>query len=227
MAGYTGYDFYLDGVLLPVTPSSLTIKTPGQSTTFDVINYSEISELKSPGLREISFEFSLPNNPENLPFAKSGAQPPRYYIEKIEQLNHGKRTFQFIINRKTPQGVRLDDTNITVSIWDFQTKEDAEDGNDFKASIVLKEFPKHTTQFITVTNGTTSVKKTTDDNRWATTGVPKTYTIKTGDTLYNIGRTYYNNGNAWKKIAQMNGITDQYNIKVGTVLSMPEYFGVL
>ena len=44
------YEFYMDGVRLPVTPSSLTIKISNQNKTINLINEGQVNVLKSPGL---------------------------------------------------------------------------------------------------------------------------------------------------------------------------------
>jgi nucleoid-associated protein YgaU len=48
------------------------------------------------------------------------------------------------------------------------------------------------------------------------------YTVKSGDTLYDIAQAYYGDGNRWQEIAQANGI-DVNNpiIVVGSKLNIP------
>ena len=64
-----GYDFYFGQYRLPVTPASLTIKTPSLNQTVTLINQGEINIVKPQGLREISFSFMLPN--QKYPFVKT------------------------------------------------------------------------------------------------------------------------------------------------------------
>ena len=53
------YQFYLDGVQLPVAPSKLQLKIKNQNKTMALINESEVNVLKLPGLTEISFDFII------------------------------------------------------------------------------------------------------------------------------------------------------------------------
>jgi len=48
------------------------------------------------------------------------------------------------------------------------------------------------------------------------------YTVKSGDTLYDIAQAYYGDGNRWQEIGQANGI-DVNNpiIVVGSKLNIP------
>lgn len=52
-------------------------------------------------------------------------------------------------------------------------------------------------------------------------GPKDTYTIKSGDSLWNIAVKYYNNGSMWTKIADANGIKDPRRIQPGQKLTIP------
>ena len=54
------YEFYMDGMRLPVTPSALTIKTANQNKTINLINEGQVNVLKTvcAGLRRRMGTFS-------------------------------------------------------------------------------------------------------------------------------------------------------------------------
>ena len=62
------YEFYMDGVLLPVTPGALTIKVANQNKTINLINEGQRNIIKTAGLSKISFSALLPNR--EYPFAR-------------------------------------------------------------------------------------------------------------------------------------------------------------
>ena len=62
------YSFYMDGVLLPVTPETLQLKIKGRNETVTLMDQGEVNVLKSPGLTEVSFDALLPN--VRYPFAE-------------------------------------------------------------------------------------------------------------------------------------------------------------
>ena len=53
------YLFYLDNMLLPITPSKLSTKIGGNNKTMELANSGEINLIKFPKLTEYSFEFEL------------------------------------------------------------------------------------------------------------------------------------------------------------------------
>ncbi len=191
----SGYDFYLDKILLPVTPEKLTIKINSQNKTVNLINEGEINILKVPGLTDIDFEFIIPQ--AKVPYAKytSGFKAAKYYLDKLESMKVNKTKFQFIVSRVMPNGNSLFSTNIKVVIEDYKIIEDADDGFDVKIKISLKQWKDWGTKTvkITVSNSKPKAKKKTypsyDDEDEEVEDTPKTY--KQGDLVNFHGGTHY------------------------------------
>ena len=53
----------------------------------------------------------------------------------------------------------------------------------------------------------------------------KTYTVKSGDTLFKIAEQFYNDGNKWEKIAKKNGNIKPQELQVGQTLTIPNSQG--
>lgn len=51
--------------------------------------------------------------------------------------------------------------------------------------------------------------------------VSSTYVVQKGDTLWSIARRTYGDGQRWREIAQVNGISDPAKLRVGQTLAMP------
>ena len=113
------YNCYLDGVLMPQTPAALSLKIKGKNTTLTLLNEGEINILKSPGLTEIELTLVFP--------MLEGKLPPTHYLALLEKLKTEKKTTQFILTRSTPDGKLLFDTNIKVSLEDYEQQENAAD----------------------------------------------------------------------------------------------------
>ena len=91
-----GYDFYIDGLLLPITPGSIDTKIGNKNKIVTLLNGEELNLLKKPKLTEFDFDCTLPS--ENYPAVKSFV-PPITVLNKLEDLKKNKKSFQFIIIR--------------------------------------------------------------------------------------------------------------------------------
>lgn len=221
------YNFYIDGVLLPVTPSKLQLKINNANKKIILINEGEVNLLKSPSLTDIEFDVLLPN--QNYPFAvyPNGYQPSVFYTEKLKELKKGKKSFQFKVTRTTPNGKMLFTNDITVSLESYTLKEDAKNyGMDVLASIKLKEFKKFETTVFKVKEDKKVAKKVTQNNSEGSPAQnkPKTYTVVKGDSLWKIAKQFYGDGSKYTKIynANKDKVKNPNLIYPGQVLTIPE-----
>lgn len=203
------YKFYLDGVILPITPSSLSLKINNQNETINLINHGEVNILKNAGLSEFDFEFIIPQS--NYPFANVQYKNAAYYLEKLESLKVSKRPFRFTVSRKTPSGGILFDTDMSVSLEEYTVDENAANGRDITVSVSLKQYRAYHTKKIPlpVTNTSTAKKvvpPTTSAPRAPGPTQPKkrTYTVVRGDCLWKIAKRFLGNGLRWTEIYNLN-----------------------
>lgn len=218
------YEFFLDGVQLPVAPPKLDTKIMNKNKTITLINEGEVNILKTAGLTELSFDVLLPN--AKYPFAvyPNGYQPASYYLDKLEKLKVNKESFQFIATRSKPNGDLLFDTNIKVTLEEYEIKEDAENGFDVEVAIQLKQYRDYGTKKLvvkTVSTGPKTTKKVTTTNVRPSSKVPpKTHTVKPSDTLWAICKKQLGDGSKYLEIAKLNGIKNPDVIKVGQVIKL-------
>lgn len=146
----TGYDVYLGKVLLPVTPSKIVTKINNKNETVKLINDSEVSILKQPGLTDFQFTAIIPQ--VKYPFAKYNGSfvDAIAYLDYFAYLKQNRLPFQLIISRYLPSYKFLFDTNITVSLEDYKVTEDAKKGFDLDVEIKLKEWKYYGTKIINV-----------------------------------------------------------------------------
>ncbi|HEK4808941.1 TPA: LysM peptidoglycan-binding domain-containing protein [Clostridioides difficile] len=200
------YDFYLDGVQLPITPGKLEIKTTNKNKTVDLINDGEVNILKTPGLSEISFEAEFTHN--KLPFCRGQFRDVQFFLSKLELLKTDCKPFQFIVSREMG-GKVLFNTNIKVSLEEYAISEDAENGSDTKVAIKLKQYRDYSTKKLVLAppkneTGRPNVKiepKRVDSVNATNT---KTYTVKAGDSLWSICQKQLGNGSLYKKVYELN-----------------------
>ena len=144
------YSIYLDKVLLPIAPKSIKIGFSSQNKTLNLINDGEINILKDPGLLDIEFDAMLPNTKYPFSIYKDGFESADKFIDKINKLKTDKKPFQFIVTRTRPDGTPLFNTNIKVSLEEYEINEDAEEGFDVILSIKLKQYKPFGTKKIKI-----------------------------------------------------------------------------
>lgn len=194
------YYLYLDKVLLPLAPSELTLKINNQNKTMNMINDGQINILKDAGLTDIEFEVTIPQVPYPFAYYKSGFKRAAHFLNKFEQLKVKKDPFQFIVTRTMPDGKLLFDTNMKVSMEEYQIKENKEEGFDLIVSIKLKQYREYGTKranikFAQGKPKATVKKARSQESSPAPKKTSKTHTVKRGDTLWAICKRYYGKAN--------------------------------
>lgn len=202
------YQFYMDGMLLPVTPGAMTLKVANQNKTVTLINEGEINILKLPGLSKISFNALLPN--KEYPFAQyeSGFQNAHYYMDKLELLKTKCLPFQFQVIRTDDRGEMLmDSLDMQVSLEEYELEENAEEYEfDVMAKIELKQYKTYGTKTIEFKKTETTTEATVTEKRDTSTA-PKTtggYTVVSGDNLWDIARVKLGDGSRMNEIYELN-----------------------
>lgn len=200
------YDFYLDGVQLPITPGKLEVKVTNKNKTVDLINAGEVNILKISGLSEFSFEAEFTHN--KLPFYRGVFKDVQFFLSKLELLKTDCKSFQFIISRELC-GKVLFNTNRKVSLEEYNIVEDAENGSDVKVAIKLKQYKDYSTKKLvpaTPKNETGRPNVKIEPKRVDSINAPnsKTYTVKAGDSLWSICQKQLGNGSLYKKVYELN-----------------------
>lgn len=228
------YSFYLNKILYPVSPSKLSIKINNKNKTLTLINDGEINILKTPGLSEVTFNLLLPN--VKYPFARYKSNHFRqaeYYLNKIEKLKTSGEPFRFMVVREMQSGDELFDTNMRVSLEDYEIIEDAENGSDIIVSIKLKQYKKYGTKTVTIvepvvvnttaavaTPQTITASPPVEIRPVETPPTPQNYTVVEGDCLWNICKQYLGDGNKCWDIAALNNISNPNLIYPGQVITL-------
>lgn len=209
------YSFFMKDMSLPVAPAKLQLKVKNKNKTIELINLGEVNMLKAPGLTDISLDMLIPGT--NLPFAHypDGFKEQSYYLGLLEQMKVGKEPFQFIVSRFSPGGRFLYDTNIKVSLEDYTIKESASEGMDLIVSVKLKQYKDYGTKKITVDAQAQTAQVETPR---PAPEPARTYTVKSGDTLWGICKKMLGDGSMYPEVAELNDIANPNLIYPGQVI---------
>lgn len=205
---YNGYDFYFniggEVLTLPITPAELTISSGSNNKVVTLINEGDVNILKSPSLTEISFEARFPMR--KYPYSRE-VEDFEYYFDTFTKAKTEKKPFKFSVVRATPNGKKTWGTSFVVSLEELETNENADEGDDVIVSFTLKEYKEYgvvihpTPETSKPTTTSTAEKPRSTASKDTST---KSYTVKSGDCLWNIAKSQYGNGAEWSKIYNAN-----------------------
>lgn len=217
------YLCYMDGILMPVAPSKINTKIKNKNRTITLINEGEANILKSAGLQEISFNMMIPAYKYPFALYLGGIfLPISYYLEILDRLKNSKKPFQLIIIREGVLGALGFDTNLKVSLEDYQILEDAGNGRDITVSIKLKQYQEKTKTVVRIATavGGGTVKYILEKVRDSSKKIEKTYKVKEGDTLYAIAKKQLGNGEKYRDLITLNKLGNSSDIEVGQVIRL-------
>lgn len=218
------YLCYMNGILMPVAPSKINTKIKNKNKIITLINEGETNILKESGLQEISFNMLIPAYKYPFALYLGGIfLPISYYLEVLEKLKNSKKPFQFIIIREGTFGAIGFDTNLKVSLEDYQIIEDAGNGRDVTVSIKLKQYQEKTKTMVRVITSVVggSVKYVLEKVRdTSSKEIEKTYKVKEGDTLYNIAKKQLGDGEKYRTLMKLNNLSNPLDIEIGQVIRL-------
>lgn len=212
------YNFFIDGVRLPVSPSKLTLKINNKNKTLDLMDLGEINIIKKVGLTDISFEVLLPSKEYSFAvYDGNGFKEPKYYLEKLKSLKKDNKPFRLNISRFSPVGDYLFSNYMKVSLERYSIVEEAENGMDIMVSIELKEYKSYSTKIYQIVPEQNKLKK---ENQRPSKDPAKSYTVKAGDTLWGICKKQLGDGSQYAAVAQLNHIKNPNLILPGQILRL-------
>ena len=223
---------------LPVNPEKITVKNSAKNESFNAADFGEITILKEKSLEQISF---------------SGIFPAHYFpgcaVKKPLSRYVYTRFFAGCMMKKNP--VRLVATQCGlvkyVTIEDFTYSESGGDVGTLEYSLTLKEYRSTKVRQIKLESGSKNKNGADKKNvvnihtldkkviakafmnqkkasRVSTKTPPETYTVKSGDCLFNLAKKFYGDGSKFTKIYEANKKiigSNPNKIKEGQVFTIP------
>lgn len=190
---------------IPVLPAKLNVSSPGKNERVTVLELGEVLLLRKKGLRILSWESFFPVS--KAPYTVGQIRDPVIIVQAIQKARDQKSPVRFLIT-----GTDLD-CNLRMGIDSFEYEERSGELGDLYYTIKLYEWKDISPKKIVLPEKKEEPAKTQEPER---PGKPeqtsKTYTVKSGDCLWNIAKKFYGKGSDYTKI---------YNANKGKIGSNP------
>lgn len=186
---------------LPELPEAIELSAGSKNESIDIAGLGEITIFQDRPAIQISFQSFLP--------AESSS--PQQIIDTILRWKDSKKPVHLIVT-----GTKI---NMFCSIESLSYSEKGGDVGTIYYSISLKEYREVKVKTITLVGnkGVTNGGAQRVDNRVQA----KNYTVKSGDSLYNIAKAQCGNAGKWKDIATINSVKSPYIIVPKQSLKLP------
>ena len=201
----------------PVLPSAINVQDYAITNDSNITGLGDVTVFGGKGLRTIEISSFFPNPKRKYKFVNYNDYPKQYdCVSKIKKWMNKGEVLRFIVT-----GTEI---NFQVRITDFEYSE--QDGTrDVYFTINLKEYRKIKISSTTPKKKKTDNKDRTDTKETDNKPKQKTYTVKSGDTLYDIAKKHYGKGSDYKKIIEKNktkypSLAKNTTLKKGWVLTI-------
>lgn len=204
----TNYKMYLtlnngkQKIAIPVLPEEFSVTVSGKLTSVDVVGLGEILVIEDRPAFAMTFSSVFP----------ADECDPQSIVDSIKRGIATKKPVQLIVTGM--------DINMYCAISDFPYSEKGGDVGSIYYSLTLKEYRSPTVRTISVSSAQKASVQSSGarvDNREQA----KTYTVKSGDCLYNIAKAQLGKASRWPEIASLNGIKSPYYIYAKQSLRLP------
>ena len=202
---------------IPILPSAVNVQDYAIMNDSNITGLGDVTVFGGKGLRTIEISSFFPNPKKKYPFVSYTDYPKQYdCVNKIKKWMDKGEVLRFIVT-----GTEI---NFQVRITDFEYSE--QDGTrDVYFTINLKEYRKIKISSTTPKKKKTDNKDRTDTKETDNKPKQKTYTVKSGDTLYDIAKKHYGKGSDYKKIIEKNkskypSLAKSTTLKKGWVLTI-------
>lgn len=209
-------------VSIPVLPEKLKVSSPGRNEKTEVLKLGEIVIPKDKGLQFLEWESFFPAN--RGPYVSGSMVDPGSAVSTLQGARDKSKPVRVLL-------IGPDfDINSSMLIDNFEYWEQGGEPGDIYYSIKLIEYKNYSPAKISLPAASADKPTATATKQEpARSGSPpaaesKTYTVKSGDSLWAIAKKMYGNGADYNKIYEANKSVIGGNpnlIKPGQVFKIP------
>ena len=204
---------------LPVNPESYVYSSPFGYVETEVEGLGEVTNIGHRGLKEFTITTFWPKTYNSTYCSYSSFISPTTFVSTIEKWRSNRAPIRYVVTG-------ISGANTSVTIRDFEVEaEKAGSIGDIYFTLTLKEYRAPSVKTVDLSKP----KKTTTKPRPPAhkPTQKKTYTVKSGDSLYKIAarKDIYGAGSKWRKIYDANKKVIGKNpnkLKIGMKLVIPK-----
>lgn len=202
----------LEEYLLPVLPEKFKITAKGETTSATIDQFGEVIHKGHRDAMVISFSSFFPAE-----FSRTYCSCPQ---KKFRSPTNWHNWLIDLEEAKVPAHIVLTGSPLSVNFFadvvSYTPEERGGDPGTIYYSIELKEHREAMVRTYKKSSGTGTTTVTTTAKRINNKPQKKTYTIKSGDCIWNIAKKYYGNGAQYTKIVSANrSVLDKAARKMG------------
>lgn len=193
-------------IYFTVNPARLTVTRPNENRVRSLAMGGTVNIWGGRGLREVKLTTFLPA--PNSPFYNG--QEPETVLTMLKSWQDSGDPVRLIIS-----GSDINDAFLIEDVSETL----AEGDRDVGLTLTLREY-KFKSALATLAGGSGGASSAATPKRTDERVAPQTYTVKKGDTLWDIACRFYGDGTKWGTIAAKNGVADPRKLQIGKVLTL-------
>lgn len=191
-------------ITFTVNPEEVVISRPNTNRVLPLAMGGTVNAWGGRGLRQVKLVTFLPG--ENSPFF--GGVSAETILSELRRWQDSGEPIRLIISDS--------DINDAFLIEDV-TEMLREGDRDVGLALTLREYKLKSALAALAGEGSAVTANPIREEERIT---PQTYTVKQGDTLWNIASRFYGDGTKWRTLAAKNGVNDPKKLRTGEVLTL-------
>ena len=193
-------------IYFTVNPARLTVTRPNENRVRSLAMGGAVNIWGGRGLREVRLTTFLPD--ASSPFYTG--QEPETVLAMLKSWQDSGDPVRLIIS-----GSDINDAFLIEDVSETL----AEGDRDVGLTLTLREC-KFKSALTALAGGSGGASSAAAQKRTDERVTPRTYTVKQGDTLWDIACRFYGDGTKWGNIAAKNGVADPRKLQIGKVLTL-------
>lgn len=190
-------------IYFTVNPAEISVSRPNENRVLSLAMGGTVNVWGGRGLREVKLTTFLPW--ETSPFYDG--QSPETVLSMLKRWQDSGDPVRLILS-----GSDINDAFLIEDVTETLREGD----KDVGLTVTLREYKFKSA--LAALAGSTAGSGTGPSAREDERTVPSTYTVKKGDTLWDIACRFYGDGTKWGTLADKNGVADPRKLQIGKVL---------